>query len=1301
MGLFKRKREPDAEHDAGQPTFVFEEVQPNGCVYETYRAADAEMAKAFLLTKQVDRELYYIVVETPDGNWGTDIHGLYLENLRPWQLDPGAAQHIGQIHSVQNVFGVATAARGIVDNFVARVQCGGCGQLWYDGLRYQDYTLVRCPQCQARNSVDSSGITVSVQPDGQVAVTMGAHINAEQSGDPADPATLLAVVDQAVTAARDGVDAVPPGHPHRPGRLFNLGNALEERFKRSGDPDDLDAAIAAYSEAADTAVLEDSSLPDLLAAVSRMLMIRFEAGGSRTDLDAAISTLRDALAVTPPTHPDRHGMLSAVGLLLRDRFELTGGLDDLEDAVAAARGAVDGAPADHVAYPQYLANLSATLRVRFEHVGQHDDLDAAVVAGRAAVAAAGTDHPVSFIGPPILALALQERFTAVGDLADLEEAIAAVRGVVAAVTLEDPNYPRLHHNLGRALLARFQRLGRVTDIEDAVATARVAAETGGTSTEPSRARYFSLFGDALLTRFGRTDDLHDLDGGIAAHRQAVAATPPGHSDHALHLAGFASALLTRFRRTGQPDGLTEAVDAAREALNGTASTHADRPRYLNILGIALHNRFEHSGDQADLDEAIAVGREAVAGTSPGHTRYAAHLSCLGSACHTRFLYAGHLADLDEAITVLRDALTATPPDHPDHQAIAHNFSSVLVERFQLVNHADDLDEAIAIRREVVAGTPLDHPLHSVYSHGLSYALRIRYQDTGQPGDLEEAMAIGRRAVDGIPPDDPGFADALLNIAMILLSKFERTREAPYLDDAVTAARRAIGTTSPERPDRAEHLSVLGTVLWTRFEHAGQSSDLDDAIAAFIDSVHVESGPPEIRMVSARLWGRAAIQAGQADSAVDGFAAAVRLLQRFVWHGLPRATREERVVKCSGLAADAAACAIRAGRPEQAVELLEAGRSVLWGQLLNLRTDLTELAEREPALAARLDQIRTLLDTPLPATSAAVAGPDSIETLHAEQNRVAEERMRLAREFDDLVGRIRAVDGFEHFLEATSFTQLRAAASAGPVAIVNTSRHGCHALLVSDTDVQVVDLPGLTHQKVVTQANALVGILTRATGSNRPFLERERDRHTILDILAWLWDKIAEPVLTRLGYTGPPAPGEAWPRMWWCPTGRLALLPLHAAGHYPRHKAEVAGHRHSARSSDFLLHVNPYGFATGSCDACVHRKTCPAGRRHAHHPGSRCLAGRARRVGPDPCPLPDRHSLAGRRQRADHCPGSGRAFPARVGAPVLPRQSAFPRSHGKRVLAHRRAAAHRRPDSERSRTPGNWRSCQPARPRQVT
>jgi CHAT domain-containing protein len=49
-------------------------------------------------------------------------------------------------------------------------------------------------------------------------------------------------------------------------------------------------------------------------------------------------------------------------------------------------------------------------------------------------------------------------------------------------------------------------------------------------------------------------------------------------------------------------------------------------------------------------------------------------------------------------------------------------------------------------------------------------------------------------------------------------------------------------------------------------------------------------------------------------------------------------------------------------------------------------------------------------------------------------------------------------------------------------------------------------------------------------------------------LAWLWHHIAEPVLRRLGHTGPPA--GAWPRVRWSPVGRLALLPIHAAGLFP-------------------------------------------------------------------------------------------------------------------------------------------------------
>ncbi|MER5213643.1 CHAT domain-containing protein [Streptomyces sp. NPDC002838] len=50
-------------------------------------------------------------------------------------------------------------------------------------------------------------------------------------------------------------------------------------------------------------------------------------------------------------------------------------------------------------------------------------------------------------------------------------------------------------------------------------------------------------------------------------------------------------------------------------------------------------------------------------------------------------------------------------------------------------------------------------------------------------------------------------------------------------------------------------------------------------------------------------------------------------------------------------------------------------------------------------------------------------------------------------------------------------------------------------------------------------------------------------------LGWLWDTVAGPVLDAVGITRTPRGGESWPRLWWCPSGLLSFLPLHAAGHH--------------------------------------------------------------------------------------------------------------------------------------------------------
>ena len=47
--------------------------------YRIYKAPDAAAAKAFLKRNPVNKPLYSIVVETPDGNWGRDIDGISQE----------------------------------------------------------------------------------------------------------------------------------------------------------------------------------------------------------------------------------------------------------------------------------------------------------------------------------------------------------------------------------------------------------------------------------------------------------------------------------------------------------------------------------------------------------------------------------------------------------------------------------------------------------------------------------------------------------------------------------------------------------------------------------------------------------------------------------------------------------------------------------------------------------------------------------------------------------------------------------------------------------------------------------------------------------------------------------------------------------------------------------------------------------------------------------------------------------------------------------------------------------------------
>jgi hypothetical protein len=191
-------------------------------------------------------------------------------------------------------------------------------------------------------------------------------------------------------------------------------------------------------------------------------------------------------------------------------------------------------------------------------------------------------------------------------------------------------------------------------------------------------------------------------------------------------------------------------------------------------------------------------------------------------------------------------------------------------------------------------------------------------------------------------------------------------------------------------------------------------------------------------------------------------------------------------------------------------------------------------------------------------------------------RAADQRMAWASEWDDLVGQVRRRPGGEDFLASPPVGDLLADDPGHTIAIVNVSTWRCDALLVRKTGVQPLELRGLTADDARSRTTEYLRVLREAeTAADEVAATRERARtggsaadrqalqralrlmrdaqaaveRMLTGLLAWLWDTVAQPVLTALRHDGPPAPRVPWPRLWWCPTGPLALLPLHAAGHH--------------------------------------------------------------------------------------------------------------------------------------------------------
>ena len=404
-----------------------------------------------------------------------------------------------------------------------------------------------------------------------------------------------------------------------------------------------------------------------------------------------------------------------------------------------------------------------------------------------------------------------------------------------------------------------------------------------------------------------------------------------------------------------------------------------------------------------------------------------------------------------------------------------------------------------------------------------------------------------------------------------------------LDEAVSQVQAALSR-SPDWTQELQLLMALAVAYLKRFELTGADADQLPAIDAFCRVATSRSGQPRARGDAAFCWAKEATKRGDYAAACDAYQITVQLIAEQARRPGRPEQRNDWLARWAASARNGAACAIRAGRLGTALALLEQGRAVNVTQSLQRQADIAAVRALRPDLADRMTLLAKGIEAfakgdrgELPrdyieATYPLMQAMNAFETTAFEMNnprwiledpKRAEEwareqltelisndtRLTLASRWDELMDELRCELPELPICVPPAVEDLVAAVSGGAAVVLNVSEIGCDALIIADGALSRLPLPELTESAIREMFVSLFKPIFRFEFGDRSRQARAELCGAMSDCQAWLWDTVCVPVLAALGIDGPPADGQAWPRIWWCPTGHLAALPIHAAGRF--------------------------------------------------------------------------------------------------------------------------------------------------------
>ncbi|SEP20280.1 CHAT domain-containing protein [Amycolatopsis saalfeldensis] len=938
-------------------------------------------------------------------------------------------------------------------------------------------------------------------------------------------------LDGAIETLTRAVAEADETAPYRPQLLGNLSAALSQRFRRDGGAADLGEAIAMAELAVGACPPDDPYHVILLANLGMFHRAGYEHTGEPAALERALDVGERAVQQTPSQHPNRAAALHGLGLAYRARFERAANRPDLDRALDLAQQSVASTPAGD---PRRKTRQDALATARSLRDGDRGGpsfelllaevnraLDEHQRGGRATEVAEGTLDGLLVAAQLVdrerraralyaLAWLHYFRYRAAPDPDVVTADFARAVGLFVDLAIEPSQIPPAFRRiLGPAAEPQGQGhigsavLRYALDSNDTVAfygaqTLLEAAVGGGSYSDGERADFLADLSSLYLSRFERGAAAL-LDPAVDRAEQSVAIAPAPRRVSALR-----AALHLRFTRFGRPADLDRLVEADRQ-LVGT--DHANRAHRLADQAIGYRLRYGQTDSADDLRQAVRTAEEAVVATDEDSPDLAMRLSMLAQIHRLRYERDGDQEDLHLAVAHAERAVLLADQETGSWAFCLSELGSAYLQRSLRLTDPVDLERAVEMGERAVAASAGESPLRTNYLSALGEAYQLRFRLEHREADLDRQLELGEQAVAGMPEGYPDRIRHLRNLSGIHLTRYQRPGGDPAdLGRALELAEQALAAAE----GTVLVIACLEVVAACRFlRHRADPGAVDRAtiegLAGEIARAAASSRPPDL-ISPAHLAGTLASDAGQPDLAVRLLDLAVAQLPLLTPGDVRWPDQEFRLIQHSGLVGRAVAAHFAAGDPAGAAGIAEAGRAVVVAGRLGARTDLSELQERHPGLAAGFAEIRDRLDRP-----GATVG----------------ERDRLRAEREELLTRIRQQDGFARFLEPPRPADLRHAAADGTIVLVNPGLTQGDALVITpDAEPVHLELPLLTEHAVGTRAAELLDA-THATGLTASL----RKARVVTEILEWLWDAVAGPVAAILPGAAQPSaaqPGSTQP-----------------------------------------------------------------------------------------------------------------------------------------------------------------------------